>query len=181
MVMKLNNIKKDELNIPRLIVIILLFCIGAVIGSYIGAGVNGQEDWWWEYINLSPQQFFRRDAVINLALAVVIFIGGFIPLGFLTSAAGIMIKGFISAVPITAFVRLYGVSGYFSAAKTGMISNFISVIALCLLSMQAIENSSMRRRKIKDKALETDKVYILCFCICSAALVFGAAIDGFLL
>lgn len=184
-VMKLKNRRleysNDDINVPRLIVIIALLCIGAAVGSFFGAGVNGQEDWFWEYTNLTPQQFFRRDAVLNLILVAIVFIGGFTPIGFIPSIVVILIKGAVSALPISAFIRLYGVSGYFSAAKTGMVSNFFSVFALCLMVYEAVESSALRRNRINDKTAERDKQYVLSFCICVAIVVFGSALDGFLL
>ncbi len=171
----------DDINFPRLIIIIVLLSIGAAVGSILGARISGQEDWFWVYTNLTPQQFFRRDTVINLILAAIVFMGGFTTIAFIPALAVVIIKGIVSAIPISAFIRLYGISGYFSAAKTGMVSNFSSVFALCLIVYEAVEISAIRRTRDNDRGEELDKQYVLSFCVCVAIIVFGSAVDGFIL
>lgn len=170
--------RRKEVNIPRLTVIILMIIVGAVLGSIIGVEVEGNEDWFWDYINNSPQQFFRRNTIVNLIILVIVFVGGFTSAGLPFAMVGTISKGIIASVPITACVKLYGISGYFIAAEKGMINNLISAIAITIISMQSIEMSSLKRNGKKDK--DSDKLYSICFCVCAAAIIFGAAIDGFL-
>lgn len=168
----------EIINITRLAVLTALFVFGAVIGSILGAEVKGSEDWLWEYMHISPQNFFRRDTIINLIFLVIVFVGGFTSVAFIFTVAASVSKGIIASVPITAFVRLYGVSGYFIAAENGMFSNFTAFISLLIMSIYSAESSSKKRLGIKNS--ESDKQYALILCICSSIIIFGAAIDGFL-
>ena len=182
LVMKLNKNRfadnRDD-NITRLIIITIFLVCGAIIGSFIGAEVSGEEDWIWEYLHISHQQFFRRSTIINLILLLVVFLGGYTPLAFISAAAVSVFKGFIAAMPITSVVRLYGVSGYFIASEKGMICNLTSLLSILIMSMLSLELSCSRRNN--RFISEMGKVYALSLCICATIIIFGAAIDGFLL
>ena len=170
--------RSRDINVPRLAAIIMLIIIGAVIGSLIGVGVEGNEDWLWDYMNNSPQQFFRKNAILNLIIVVVVFMGGFTSVGIIPIAVGVISKGIIASIPVTACIKLYSISGYFIAAENGMVSNIITTTAITAIAMQSLEMSVLIRNGTKDKY--ADKLYALYFCACAATIIFASAVDGFL-
>lgn len=168
----------DSINLPRLIIITAVMALGGVAGSIYAARTAGAE-----YFNLSSlcgSELFKWLVILNFAPVFFVFLSSYFGYGAVLALASALCRGFMFAVPLTDKVEKYGLSGYYRGFSPCCI---LSVVAVIIMSVQAIGMSAVRRggthygKNIDEYAKNT---FLLMVC-CAAAVVFGAAMDAFLL
>ena len=168
----------DSINLPRLIIITAVMALGGVAGSIYAARTAGAE-----YFNLSSlwgSELFKWLVLLNFAPVLSVFLSSCFGYGAVLALASAFCRGFMFAVPLTDKVESYGLSGYYSGFT---LCGILSVVAVIIMSMQAIGMSAVRRGGThnRNNADEYAKNTFLVMVCCAAAVVFGAAMDAFLL
>ncbi|MBO7274952.1 MAG: hypothetical protein J6V15_01115 [Clostridia bacterium] len=168
----------EAVNIPRLIIITVVMALGGVAGSIYAAGVLDAD--YFNLSNMYGSELFKCLDILNLAPVFAVFLSSYFGYGAVIVVASAFCRGFTFAVPLTDKVQDYGLSGYYSGFS---LCGILSVAAVIIMSMQAIGMSAVRRggiyhRKSADEYAKNTFLLMVC---CATAVVFGAALDAFLL
>lgn len=180
---KLGIIKDCEeiINIPRLIFITAILAIGAVAGSIYAVKTSDSE--LLKLFSMHGAELFKWLSVINIAFVFLIYVSSYFASGHVFAIMVLAAKGFVFSVPITENVKLYGINGYFGGLGISSVCCILSVLAVIIMAMQSVELSSKRRLcgdTWKNKE-EDVKNTLMIFMAGSAAIIFGAAADAYLL
>ena len=168
----------EAVNIPRLVIITVVMALGGVAGSIYAAGVLDAD--YFNLSNMYGSELFKWLVILNFAPVFAVFLSSYFGYGAVIVVASAFCRGFTFAVPLTDKVQDYGLSGYYGAFS---LCGILSVFAVIIMSMHAIEVSAMRRGgTYRGKALDehAKNIFLLMVC-CAAAIVFGGAMDAFLL
>ena len=172
----IKNAENENVNIPRLIVITAVMAAGAAAGSIYTTRV-GQD--FYTLSQLQGTELFRQLAVFNMIPVFGAFLSSYFGYGAVIALFAALCRGFAFSAPLTKNIASNGLYGYFSFAGLGSICGILSVLAVIIMSMQAIEMSSARRggRVSEDDSKNT---FVLLAC-CAAAIILGAAIDAYMM
>lgn len=169
--------KDENINIPRLIVITAVMVLGAAAGSIYTVYFSG--DGFFMLSELDGTQLFRQLAVVGFIPVFASFLSSYVAYGAFVGLCAAFCRGFAFSAPLTAGVISNGISGYFSFAAAGSVCGILSVVSVIIMSMQAVE-TSQKRRNGRFEEEDGKNLFLLLLC-CAAAIIFGAAIDAYLL
>ena len=165
-------------NGARLAVITAVMSAGGLAGSIYA--IKAASDEYFTLSGMCGTELFKWLVIINLAPVVAAFLSSYFGYGAVISVASAFCRGFVFAMPLTYSIRQNGLDGYYGAFS---LCGILSVFAVIIMSMHAIEVSAMRRGgTYRGKALDehAKNIFLLMVC-CAAAIVFGGAMDAFLL
>ncbi|MEA4921362.1 MAG: hypothetical protein VB078_10645 [Clostridiaceae bacterium] len=124
------------------------FLIGALIGSiFASIFESALPSAFYSIIDGSSSPSFKAFFLTNAFLLLVIFISAFVRYGLAAIPLTIATKGFSVSVAVTSYIKFYGIKGYLPALFSLFFTSFIVVLALILLSCQALEYSKAVSRK----------------------------------
>lgn len=153
--MTMKKRRRDELAAEiagELVFLSGAFLLGAVFGSFFSSGFSmkhiAADDFLDGSIGLLSS--FKIYFLIHGSLLGLITLGSFFPFGRIAVPFSIAAKGFLLAMPITCWVRIFGIRGYLPAATMFLLSEMICIFGFlmlgCRAAMQSKANLSIRNR-----------------------------------
>ena len=173
----IKNTGNQNINIPRLTVITAVMAAGAAAGSIYTAHYTNTD--FFTLSQLQGTELFRQLAVFHMIPVFAAFLSSYFGYGAVIALCAALCRGFAFSAPLTKNIMANGLGGYFSFTALGSICGILSVLAVIIMSMQAIEISSVRR---ENKLTEDDQknTFVLFVC-CAAAIILGAAMDAYMM
>ena len=168
---------------PRLIFIVSVLAAGAAAGSIYGIKSPDIGSGFFGMLENNGADLFRWLCMVNISFVLMLFICSHFSAGAVPVIGVLAANGFVFSAPVTANIRAQGMQGYFGFAGAGSLSCLLSVFAVVAMAMQSMEMISCRKMGVnKWQSREEDtKNTLVIFMAGAAAIVFGSAVDAYLL
>ncbi len=172
--------------LPRLILLMSLFLVGAIVGSFFAANLSPQSQQLLEQSLQSSGSLFgaawqNGSLLLDMVLLIVVFCSAYWKVGVVMVPLSLMSKGFLLSMLVTAYVKTMGIAGYLSAIVSTVLGGFLSVAALVVLALQAFGLAGARatRKKGQGKGVYIDRSYYFSACVCMVMTVLSALLQTY--
>ena len=181
MALKKNNPSGITGQGAHLIALIMLFLIGAIVGSFFAANISGVGSAYIEQFLLSSgtSSFLgiAQSMCLELVLMLLVFISAFFSFGLILAPLALSLKGFMLSMLVSIFVKTYGLAGYAVSLALIMLGGFMSVTCLMLVALQAMSLAHQRAALGRGRRVFIDRAYFLSSGICLALTLLSAVLN----
>lgn len=191
--MNRRSTQQDELvsrHMPVICLLSVCFLLGAIVGSFFAAGLPASSGSYVEsYVQRltasSGGELFKSSFWPGFILLALVFFSGFGRLSTLVIPAVFLVRGFTMSLAITAFIRVYGFSGYVPAVLAEFCSGFVITACLLVLSLFSFSLSSSWSRRIGRRTggprIALDSSYYMTAALCLAAVLMASLLYAYLM